>query len=156
VLIGHTIILDKQDDGQQSRGQIVKPIDDHTSQLENYKDQMNILLSLDEDAWEQVITYKQLLDYLSRDNDNDAVWKIIQIVSHQGTITSNHPDYNGSTYNLLIEWENGETTKEPLQVIAKDDPVTYAINGKEDGLLYLPGWKQLKSVARRQKSSLVW
>jgi hypothetical protein len=86
---------------------------------------MKILLSLDEDTQEEVITYNQLLDYLARDNDYDIVWKFNRIVSHQGPITSNHPDYNGSTYNLLIEWENGETTKEPLQVIAKDDPVTW-------------------------------
>jgi hypothetical protein len=88
---------------------------------------------------------------LARDNDNDIVWKFKHIVSHQGPITSNHPDYNGSTYNLLIEWENWETTKELLQVIAKDDPVTCAIYAKDNGLLDLPGWKQFKSIARRQK-----
>jgi hypothetical protein len=51
----------------------------------------------------------------------------------------------------LIEWKNGETTKEPLQVIAKDDPVTCAIYAKEHGLLDLPGWKQFMSIAKRQK-----
>jgi hypothetical protein len=77
-LIGRTFLLDKQDDGQQVCVQIVKLIDDHTSQLENDKDQMNIHLILDEDAWEEVITYNQLLVYLSRDNDNDndIIWKI--------------------------------------------------------------------------------
>ena len=54
-------------------------------------------------------------------------------------------------YNLTIEWENGETTNEPLQAIAKDDPVTCAIYAKENGLLDLPGWKQFKSIARREK-----
>jgi uncharacterized cupin superfamily protein len=78
-------------------------MDDHTSQLENNKDQIKILLSFDEDAREEVITYNQLLDYLARDNENDIVWKFKRIVSHQGPITSNHPAYNGSTYNLLIE-----------------------------------------------------
>jgi hypothetical protein len=85
---------------------------------------------------------------LARDNDNDIVWKFKRIVSQQGPITSNHPDYNGSVYNLLIEWENGETTKEPLQVIAKDDPVTCAIYVKDNVLLDLPGWKKFKSIAR--------
>jgi hypothetical protein len=117
---------------------------------------MKILLSLDEDAREEVITYNQLLDYLARDNDNDIVWKFNRIVSHHGTITSCHPDCNGSMHNLLIEWENAETTKEPLQDIAKDDQVTCAIYAKENGLLDLPGWKQFKSIARCQKTSLVW
>jgi hypothetical protein len=111
--------LDKQDDGQRFLAQIVKLIDDHTSQLENDKDWMKIILSLDEDAREEVINYNQLLDFLARDNDNVIVLKFKRIVTHQGPITSNHPNYNGSMYNLLlIEWENGETTKEPLQVIA--------------------------------------
>jgi hypothetical protein len=103
---------------------------------------MKIILSLDEYAREEVITYNQLLDYLARDNG---------IVSHQGPITSNHPDCNGSMYSLLIEWENGETTKEPLQFIAKDDPVTCAIYAKEHGLLDLLGCKRFNSIAKRQK-----
>jgi Reverse transcriptase (RNA-dependent DNA polymerase) len=107
-LIGRTFLLDNQ----KFHARIVKPVDDHTSQLENDKDRMKILLSLDEDSREEVITY-----YLARDNDNDIVWKFKRIVSHQGSIASSHPDYNGPMYNLLIEWKNGETTKEPLQVI---------------------------------------
>jgi hypothetical protein len=54
-LIGRTFLLDKQDDGQQFRARIVKLYDDHTSQLENDKARMNILLSFDEDSQEEVI-----------------------------------------------------------------------------------------------------
>jgi hypothetical protein len=107
-LIGRTFLLDKQDDGQQFRARIVKVIDDHSSQLENDKGRMKILLSLDGDAPEEVITYNQLLDYLAMDNYNVIAGKFKHIVSHQGPITSNHPDYNGSTYSFLIKWENGE------------------------------------------------
>ena len=87
----------------------------------------------------------------AKDIDNGIVWKFKRIVSHQGPLTTNHPDYNGSTYNIMIEWENGETTSEPLQAIAKDDPVTCAIYAKEKGLLDTPGWKQFKSIAKCQK-----
>jgi hypothetical protein len=45
-LVGHTFLWDKQNDGQQFRSRIVKLIDDHTSQLENNKDRIKILLSL--------------------------------------------------------------------------------------------------------------
>jgi hypothetical protein len=54
-------------------------------------------------------------------------------------------------YNIMIEWENGETTSEPLKAIAKDDPVKCAIYAKDNGLLDLPGWKQVKSIAKCQK-----
>jgi hypothetical protein len=59
-----------------------------------------------------VITYNQLLDYLAKDNGNGFVWKFKLIVSHQGPLTSDQPDYNESKYNIMIEWENGETTSE--------------------------------------------
>ena len=48
----------------------------------------------------------------------------------------------------MIEWENEEITTEPLQVIAKDDPVTYAIYERENNLLDTSGCKQFKSIAK--------
>jgi hypothetical protein len=53
--------------------EFVKLIEYHTSQFENDKDRMKILLSLYEDSREEVSNYNQLLDYLARDNDNDIV-----------------------------------------------------------------------------------
>jgi hypothetical protein len=44
---------------------------------------------------------------------------------------AHHPDYNGLSYNVKVEWENGEITSEPLNVIATDDPVTCAIYARE-------------------------
>jgi hypothetical protein len=51
---------------------------------------------------------------------------------------------------VVIEWENGEVTSEPLHVIANDDPVTCAIYAKENGLLDTDGWKRFKSIPKRQ------
>ena len=59
-------------------------------------------------------------------------------------------DYKRSTYNVSIEWENGETTDEPLSLIAADDPVTCAIYARKHNLLHLPGWKRFKGIAKRQ------
>jgi hypothetical protein len=64
---------------------------------------------------------------------------------------TNNPDFKGSKYNEVIEWENGEVTSEPLKVIAKDDPITCAIYVKENNLLGTNGWKRFKSIAKRQK-----
>ena len=92
-----------------------------------------------------------MLDYITRDEENPVVWKFRRITSHQGPLKPDHPDYNGSIYNVMIEWENGEITSEPLTVISADDPVTCAIYAKENGLLDLLGWKRFKAIARRQK-----
>ena len=92
-----------------------------------------------------------MLEHISC-NDNDAiVWKFKCITSHQGSLKPEHKDYNGSSYNVMVEWENGEITTEPLTVIAAGGPVTCAIYAKDHDLLDKPGWKQFKDLAKRQK-----
>jgi hypothetical protein len=54
----------------------------------------------------------------------------------------------------MVEWENGETTTEPLSVIATDDPVTCTIYAKEHDLLDTEGWKRFRNTAKREKHFL--
>jgi hypothetical protein len=61
--------------------------------------------------------------------------------------TSNDPDYKGSSYNLLVEWEDGSETLEPLDSVIKDDPISVANYAHENNLLDTPGWKCLKRIA---------
>ena len=150
-LIGRTFLMEEQANGEIHRAKIVQMIEDHESDINDNPTMIKFRLSINNDAAEDVITYNKLLDYLSKDEDSDLVWKFRRIVSHQGPLRSEHPDYKGSMYNVMVEWENGEITSEPLQLIAADDPVTCAIYGKDNGLLDLPGWKKFKSIAKRQK-----
>jgi hypothetical protein len=43
---------------------------------------------------------------------------------------------------VLVAWETGETTYEPLRAIAADDPVSCAEYAKENNLLDTEGRKQ--------------
>jgi hypothetical protein len=54
--------------------------------------------------------------------EDNRKWKFRQILGHQGPLTKDNPDYNSSSYNVKIKWENGEITHEPLSVFAIDDP----------------------------------
>jgi hypothetical protein len=65
-----------------------------------------------------------------------------RIVSHEK---------KGSQVNVLIEWENGEITSEPLTVVAADDPVTCAIYARDNDPLNQPGWKRFKQIAKWEK-----
>jgi hypothetical protein len=68
------------------------------------------------------------MDYLNDDTRNERVWKFRRIVSHEGPLTKQKDkSYNGSAYNVMIEWENGEITTERLSVLAIDDPITYTM-----------------------------
>ena len=74
----------------------------------------------------------------------------VKSLLHQGPLSRNDPRYKGSKYNVLVEWETGETTYEPLDIIAKDDPVTCAAYAKNNDLLNEPGWKRFKQMAKRK------
>ena len=54
----------------------------------------------------------------------------------------------------MIEWENGEITSEPFNIIAADDPVTCAIYADKNDLLELPGWKRFRSIAKKRKKMI--
>jgi hypothetical protein len=75
-------------------------------------------------------------------------------VGHQGPLLWHDKDYNGSRFNLLVKWENGEITTEPLSVIAADDPVTCAVYAREHDLLDVEGWRHFWNLAKREKHFL--
>ena len=82
------------------------------------------------------------------------MWKFKRITAHKRPLRQDLPNYNVSLCNVVIEWENGEITSEPLSVIAADDPVTCALHGDENNLLDQPGWKRFKQLAIRNNKML--
>ena len=151
-LIGRTFLMDTNDDGNALRVRVVKMIQDQENDMTEHPDRLKFVLSVNNDQAEDIITYNQLLNHISQQDENDVVWKFRKIVSHQGPLRQEHRDYKGSTYNVMVEWENGEITTEPLAIIAADDPVTCAIYARDNGILDLPGWKRFKTIAKRQKN----
>ncbi|KAG7338517.1 reverse transcriptase RNA-dependent DNA polymerase [Nitzschia inconspicua] len=150
-LVGMTFLMDPQPDGQIFRARVVEMIENHDNELESNPDRIKFLCRMDKDGREDLLTYNQVLDYLNRDMENPVLWKYKRIVSHQGPLKQGDKDYKGSAWNVLLEWETGEVTAEPLNIIAKDDPITCAIYAKENGLLNTEGWKRFKTNARREK-----
>ena len=55
---------------------------------------------------------------------------------------------------MKILWEDNSMSWEPIPLMIAADPVTMAVYAKEHGLLNTPGWKKLKSYARRAKKLL--
>ena len=47
-------------------------------------------------------------------------WEMDRIVGHQGPLNKKHPSHMDSPFNVEVLWSNGETTQEPLSVIACD------------------------------------
>jgi hypothetical protein len=134
--LGHIFLMDTQEDGQRFRARIVECISDHESNVHCSDDHVKFRISINEDEYEETITYNELMDFIKKNQENDAIlWRFRHIVCHQGPLLWHDKDYNGSRYILLVEWENGEITTEPLSVIAADDPMTCAVYAREHELL---------------------
>jgi hypothetical protein len=141
-LIGRSFLMDEQPDGQKARGKMVQLIEDHESSLEDNPTRIQFRVSVNNDKAEEIITYNKMLEYITRHEESDVMWKFQRIISHE---------VQAPKTTLLIEWENGEITKEPLSIIAVEDPVTCTIHARENGLLNQPGWKRFKHIAKNEK-----
>ena len=96
-----------------------------------------------------IISYNQVFTYLEKENqDDESLYKFRAITAHHGPLEKDDPNYNGSLYNVMVEWGTGEIPEEPLSIIAKDDPGTCAAYAKEHNLLHLPEWNKLKHIAK--------
>ena len=149
-LLGRSFLLPPEDNGERHMAKIID-IDDHGKTLEDIK----FKLKINKDQAEEIMSYNQLMDYIQKgtdaEEDPDSLFKFRDIVAHQGPLESTDPNHKGSKYNVMVEWESGEVTYEPLTLISKDDPITCAVYAKKHDLLDTTGWKHLKRYAKTSK-----
>ena len=149
-LLGRSFLLPPEDNGERHMAKVID-IDDHGQALEDIK----FKLKINKDQAEEIMSYNQLIDYIQKgtdaEEDPDSLFKFRDIVAHQGPLESTDPNHKGSKYNVMVEWESGEVTYEPLTLISKDDPITCAVYAKKHDLLDTTGWKRLKRYAKTSK-----
>ena len=149
-LLGRSFLLPPEDNGERHMAKVID-IDDHGQTLEDIK----FKLKINKDQAEEIMSYNQLMDYIQKgtdaEDDPDSLFKFRDIVAHQGPLESTDPNHKGSKYNVMVEWESGEVTYEPLTLISKDDPLTCAVYAKKHDLLDTTGGKHLKRYAKTSK-----
>jgi hypothetical protein len=103
-LMGCTFLMDSQDDGQCFRARIVDLVKDHQSKVHKWDNHHKFRISVNDDQYEEVITYNELMDFTQKNEENDAiVWCFWQFVGHQGPLLCSDPDYKGSKLNVMVE-----------------------------------------------------
>ena len=115
-LLGRTFLLPMDETGERKRATISEHVNDLCQQQVSIEDQLRFKLKIDGDQLDDLISYNQLMEYLEDKTDTgtleDGLYRFKCIKDHKGPYTSSDPEYNGSSYNLLIEWETGEQTWE--------------------------------------------
>ena len=156
-LLGRTFLLPLDENGERKRATISDHVHTINQDQISREDQLRFKLKVDGDQLDDLISYNQLMEYLEDSTHTEQLenefYKFNCIKEHRGPYTSSDPEYLGSSYSLLIEWETGEITWEPLSNIIASDPYTCAIYAKKHILLNTPGWKLLKRHVRTEEDS---
>ena len=151
-LLGRTFLMQPEEDGQRFRARIVKKI----NEMDNNEEKTKFLCKLDSEDYDVIMDYNDILDLVERQyeeeiNDPERLWTFKRILAHEGPLKPHHPNYKGSQYNVLLQWEDGSSTYEPLDIVGKDDSMTCAKYAKENNLLDTPGWKRFKRLCKNIK-----
>ena len=87
----------------------------------------------------QLENNNEIVGFMTREtNEEDGEhWEFPKIIDHE-KVRQNRKNYNGSFYNLRINWENGEVSDVPLQLFAHNAPLEYAQYATENDLLDEP------------------
>jgi hypothetical protein len=72
-LLGCTFLMDTQEDGQRFRAHIIECISDHESNIRRSDDHVKFQISVNEDEHEEIITYNELMDFIKKNQENNAI-----------------------------------------------------------------------------------
>jgi hypothetical protein len=152
-LVGRTFLKQPEEDGQRFRARIVRKI----VEMENQEEKLKFLVTLPDEKQDEIMAYDDIINiiadqYDEEQNDAERLWLFKGITAHEGPLSPKHPNYKGSKYNVLVQWEDGSSQYEPLDIIGKDDPVSCAKYAKENNLLDEPGWKRFRRLVKHDKT----
>jgi hypothetical protein len=76
---------------------------------------MKFICEVPESNVDEILTSNDIVNHIEKDkadieNDTEQFYKFRRISPHQGPLRTSDTDCKGSTYNVLVEWETGEST----------------------------------------------
>ncbi len=163
-MIDRSFLMPPEPDGTRVRAKILEIVNEYKDDIHNTPEYIKFKCLVN-DQYEEIIAYNDIVDFIEQDDTWDGKWKFRSILNHKGPLKEGDKDYMGSKYNVLIEWETGETSWIPLYAPNRldekrkpigayfDDKVTCAIYARENNLLDTPGWKlpMLRKYAKTQQ-----
>lgn len=153
-LLGTSVLLDEPT-GETVRAKVTERI---VKRDEENRQKIEFLLQVGDGPgrYNEIMSYNELSDLVERQQRAEEAGELstfgyTSIEGHQGPLRQGHPHHKGSKWNVIVQWEDGTRTFEPLQVFAKDDPYMAAKYAHDNKLLDIDGWKFLKRIAKKEK-----
>ena len=129
----HTkILLSNEDNGERLLANVtIKVVKDIEKENRVRYQNQSKNFGTDNGKLKKIISYSQHVDHQEsvtneENKTNDVLYKLRASIGHQGPPNAPEPNLNRCKYNVLIEWETGEKTHEPIPGLATDNPATCA------------------------------
>ena len=88
----------------------------------------------------ELVEYNEIINQLNaREEDGDGIWSFKKILNHRPLKGKRNQ------WEVLVDWDQCNSTWEPLSEMRAADQITLANYAKENNLLDLQGWKWAKS-----------
>jgi hypothetical protein len=87
--------------------------------MDENEEKVEFLVKLPDKEQDEIMAYNDIIDitanqYEEEQRDPERIWLFKSILAHEGPLTHTHPNYKESKYNILVQWEDGSSTYEPL------------------------------------------
>ena len=107
-LLGLTF-LKECEDGQTLRAKVLKHLNEWDK--DNHAE-IKFSVEVGDGEFDKIIAYNELSDLIERQHEAEAkgemnFWAFEDIISHQGPLKPTDQCYKGSSYNILVQWEDG-------------------------------------------------
>lgn len=147
-LIGRTFQLPEVD-GIAEQATIKECVDKYARGLSKHPELVRFKCTVNDKELDNLISYGQIMKSLEPvDNHPINDFKVEKIYAHRGPLRASDPGYLGSSYNLLVKWQSGRESTEPLTDFIGSHPVDVFLYAKANNLLNTRGWL---SVGKRKE-----
>ena len=127
-MIGRTYLRHPEEDGQRFRAKVVDYIEEYEGQLEQEPDRLKFRIEVGDRGLEEMVSYNDMCEFIEEQTQNeDGTWQFRKILGHRKP--------SRKQAEVLIEWENGERTYEPIRAIFKGDKYLLAEYARDNDLL---------------------
>ena len=150
-MINRSFLLPPNEDGSRQGALITGVVEDFQGQLDSNPDRVRYKARIGESKFEELIEYNDLMEMIEEQKPNDdGTWRFRKIMAHR------KPKNKKDTWKVLVEWESGERSWEPIKNIFSGDRYILAEYARDHGLL--DKWDspkmKIKKAAKNSKNLL--
>ena len=130
-IIGRSFLLEPKEDGTRSRGEVTGYLEEYEGQIEREPERVKFKVQVGEEKFEEMVLYNEMCDLVEQSQNEDGTWNYKNILGHR----EHQPGRGRKSHQVLIEWESGERSWEPITEIYRMDKYFLAEYARDNGLL---------------------